>query len=435
MKQSTSLKKLYKSHSDQLAKPTSLSWRVILLCLILTLIFGFLAGLGGGLVVLITRTFKIPFYKKFNLDEMLPKREITIKTREVISVAPDEQVEKLIRQTENQIVKIFAQKKGGKILEQIYRDEESLGQGFILTNDGWIVTHQNIISDSEKKYVISGSDKKIYPIEKTLLDPLTDVAFLKIKAKDLEVASLSELEDISLGQRVLILDENKIDIRILENWEIRKLKNEKKEMDNLIESTDKFSRFIQLNQGIEASFIGSPVINLKGSIIGIMNYESRRYANDSDESGIMEKEKLETKKMIKTVIPVTHFKPLINQVLKQGGNLEDGSYLHRPAMGVDYLDLAQVRGITDKRFKDLRRGALIWGSPVKDSAAEAAGLKNADVILKVNNDLVNSRHNLTGLIQEYKVGDKVELTILRDGKEEKVEVELETLNLKSKIKS
>jgi S1-C subfamily serine protease len=476
LKKSKQLEKLYTNQKlAQLEKPIRLGWKIILLFIIIALIFGFLAGLAGGLIVLITRTIRIPFYKEFNLDEMLPKREITIKTREVISIAPDEQVEELIKQTQNQMVKIFLKKKDSKkILEQIYQDEESLGQGFILTSDGWIVGLRHSLdidmdmgrsgsprssdlglglgsprssdlgsgsgsprssdlglglgsprsSDlgSESRYVIATSDKKMYPIEKILLDPLTDAVFLKIKADGLEVAKIADSEEISLGQQVLVLDGKEIDIGILRNWDIKKLEKENLSFEALaqtkIESTDKFSRFIQLDQGLENSFIGSPVINLKGSVIGIVGSQKLKVKSQK-----LEEEKSKGN-LINIIIPVVHFKSVVGQVLKEGQNLKSNSYLARPAMEIDYLDLAQARGITDKRFKDLQRGALIWGSPAKDSPAEKAGLKNADVILKVNNDLVNGRHNLTELIQEYKPGDKIELTILRAGKEEKKEVEL-----------
>ena len=419
MKKSNHLKNLYENTPGRFEKPVHLGWRIILLTIILTLIFGFLAGLGGGLIVLITRTVKIPFYKEFNLDELLPKREITIKTKEVISVLPDEQVEELIKQVENQVVKIFLKKKDPKkILEQIYRDEESLGQGFILTDDGWVVAYGSY--KTTESYVIATSDKKIYPVKKILLDPLTDTIFLKIEAKNLEVTKLAESEEISLGQQVLILDgAGQVKVARIQNMNYESgIMNQ----ENSIESTDKFSRFIQLDQEMENIFAGSPVVNLKGSVIGNVGRQKSKVKSHKLE------EKKPEKSMINTVIPVTLFKSLINQVLKDGKNLANGSYLARPSLGIDYLNLAQSRGITDKRYKDLRRGVLVWGSPVKDSPAEKAGFKNADVILKVNNDLVNGRHSLTELIQEYKVGDKVELTVLRGGKEEKVKVELGVLS-------
>ncbi len=403
------LEKFYKNHKfNQLEKPVRLGWKTILLNIILALIFGFLAGLSGGLFVLITRSIKIPFYKELNLDEMLPKREIVIKTREVVNVLPNQQRAELIKQSQGQVVKIFLKKPEAavkKILEQIYQDEETLGQGFVLTNDGWIISHREVISDFKKEYLICASNKMLYPVEKILIDPLTGVIFLKIEAEGLEVVKLGEKEDIALGEEVLVADgANQVKIR-----EITKIQNLKiTKTEDLIESSDKLSRFVQINQGLADNFKGAPVTNLKGSIIGIL----------------IKGKEVE----VKNIIPVNYFKSLINQILKEGKNLKSGDSLKRPSLGVNYLDLAQARGITDKRFKDLKRGALVWGPPLKESAAFKAEIKNADVILKVNNDLINGRSSLTELIQEYKPNDKIILTILREGKEEKIEVELETLD-------
>lgn len=409
MKKTVRLEKLYKNHKfNQLEKPVRLGWKTILLSIILALIFGFLAGLSGGLFVLITRSIKIPFYKELNLDEILPKREIVIKTREVVNILPNQQRIELIKQSQNQLVKIFLKKPetaARKILEQIYPDEEILGQGFILTNDGWIISHQEVVSDLKKEYLICTSNKMLHFVEKILIDPLTGVIFLKIETEGLEVIKLGEKEDITLGEEILIVGgANQAEIR-----KITKIQNLKiTKTEDLIESSDKLSRFIQVDQELPDSFRGAPVINLKGSVIGIL---------------IKEKEG-----KVKNIIPVNYFKSLINQILKEEKNLKSGDSLKRPSLGVNYLDLAQARGITDKRFKGLKRGALVWGPPLEESAAFRAEIKNADVILKVNNDSINEHSNLTELIQEYKPNDKVILTILREGKEEKIEVELEALN-------
>jgi len=382
---------------------------------IIIVVLGILAGALGSLLLMFSGPLKIPGLKNLNLTNYLPQKEITVETVREVTVNPDVQVGEVIKSMSAQLVTIYKVKNGGAdVLKQIYGPQDILARGFVLTNDGWLVTVARALPGVDNLRVGSGAvakinskniaaklaeltiaagDKGLYAPSKALFDPLTGLVFLKIEARDLAVAKLGEKDNASLGQELLIITADQIFRNNLKGLNNKVIANG----NDMLRSPDEFADFITLNLK-DTWTNGSAVADLSGAIMGL---------TDGGQ-----------------VVPTIYLRQLVAQVLKDGGNLASGTYLQRPRVGFGYLDLHNQRGLTADIYKDLQAGALIVGQPVNGSPAGVAGLKSGDVITKINDDRLNGKRSLAEYIWDYTPGAELDLTVTRAGKEEKLKLKL-----------
>lgn len=352
-----------------------------LIFVFLIILLSFLSGFFGGLTILMTRKIKVPFFKELDLDKYLPHKEIILETKEILKIAKEEELDRITKEIEGKIARIYKKKIRKDILEKIYLEKDILGYGAVLTTDGWIISHTQAFPDLKKNYVLEIEGRN-YEIKEFLKDPLTGIVFLKVPADGLGVVKLAEKEDIFLGEEVFLFTGKK-----LETARIKELRfKEVFKKEDLIENSEKFSRYILLDKEFK-NYQGSAIFNFKGAVIGILNKEN--------------------------VIPINYFKNLIPRILKE-------KEIRRSFLGVNYLDLSYTR------VKELDKGALIH-SLVKNSPAHKAGLKINDIILKVENYILDEKNPLNELIQEYLPGDVIKITFLREKEEKTIEVKLEKL--------
>lgn len=398
------IKRIYqKGENVTFQKPPSMSKKIILIVIVLAIILGIISGFIGGFLILVSRRVVLPFKGEINLDQYLPKREMTVETIKNVTVTPDVRVSEVVKEVRPQIVTIYQKKKeeNKDILKQIYQPDEILGEGIILTSDGWLISLKDVINleDEKAEYVAIDNEGNVYPIKKIIFDPLTDIIFLKIKAKDLPVVKLAQKEEIKIGQEVLLLSLTEMKRTEISQMNYFPYKDER----SRVKSVEKFSDFLKLSDNNLNDFPqATPLVNLSSALVGLKTKEN-------------------------LIVPTFYLRNLITQVLKKGDKLSDRTYLQRPSLGINYLDLAKCFGITDKRFKDLREGALVYGGPKKNSPAEKSGLRSGDVILKVNQDNLSQGNNLSELIWQYEPGSTLELTISRRGETKKIKVVLDKI--------
>lgn len=289
--------------------------------------------------------------------------------------------------------------------------QQSAGTGFIISKDGYIVTNRHVIPDGSSEVSVTLSDgTELTDVEvvgrTNESDPL-DVAFLKVgdtKGKELKPASLGDSSALAVGGRVVAIGnalgqfQNTVTSGIVSGFG-RDLEaggdgGEAETLQNLIQ-TD-----AAINQGNS----GGPLVNIKGEVIGI----NTAVAGGSAQN-------------IGFAIPINDVKGLVDSVLTKGK-------LERPYIGVRYVALTD-----DYAYEynlNVKRGAYIapsrnGSSIIAGSPAEKAGLREKDVITKINGKNIDERHSLISLISQYKVGEEVSLTVIRDGKEQTIKVTLE----------
>ena len=293
-------------------------------------------------------------------------------------------------------------------------ERESAGTGFIISKEGVIVTNRHVVPIGATKITVTlsdGTDLDVDVIGKTNEGDSLDVAFLKVKdskGKELLPVKLGDSSKTIVGERVVAIGnalgqfQNTVTSGIISGYGRSVTAGDGQG------STEQLANLFQTDASINQGNSGGPLVNMSGEVIGI----NTAVAGDGAEN-------------IGFAIPINDVQGLITSVLEKGK-------LERPYLGVRYIS------ITDEYAYQynlpVKRGAYLApaseGSQppiIPGSPAEKAGLKEKDIITKVGDTAIDEKTNLTSALAKYQVGDTVELTVLRDGKEQKIRVTLEAL--------
>ncbi|MFH1838180.1 MAG: trypsin-like peptidase domain-containing protein [Candidatus Kuenenbacteria bacterium] len=383
--------------------------------IIISLIIGLIGGIIGQRTMNYLNKKNLLLILEQSKQNFPAEKQIVVEKKDEVIINQDEKVEQLIPELAPTVVNIF-KKKENKItkntLDQIYSSEDLAGNGFIITNDGWIISNNQVIKDSIEKYIIVTYDGKFQEIENLIKDPLTGIVFLKIKtSNNLTSVKLTDWDEVKIGQSVLIL--NKIDF-LEKKFMLSNIANLSfKKFEKSLSSSEKIDNYILIQDKIESNYNGSPLFNLKGEVVGILFFL---------ENGLQKAVDLKfvdaTEKNLQTAIGVNYFKNIINKTLQT-------KQINRPYLGINYLNLNSIL------TKELNQnGALITKDlekqifAIKKDSPALNKLKQGDVIIKVEGEEIDEKKSLTSLINEYQPNQNIKLTIIRGTKEMEVEVRL-----------
>jgi serine protease Do len=268
------------------------------------------------------------------------------------------------------------------------------GSGFIISSDGYILTNNHVVGDADK-VLVKLLDGREFTAKTIGTDPPTDVAVIKIEAKNLPVLPLGDSGTLEVGEWVLALGNPFGLSHTLTAGIISALGRSR------IGIAD-YEDFIQTDAAINPGNSGGPLINLEGRVIGINT------AIFSQSGGYMG---------IGFAIPINLVKEINNQLIEHGS-------VTRGYIGVTAQDLTpelvQSFGLKDAK------GALV-AQVIPDSPAQKAGLKQGDVIVKFNGEPVDAIVPFRNKIAMTVPGTSVELTIIREGKEKVFPVTIEKI--------
>lgn len=284
-------------------------------------------------------------------------------------------------------------------------DSAAAGTGIIVTSDGYILTNKHVINGANKVTVILDDGTTYENVEIVATDPLNDVAFLKIKDVDnLTPATLGDSKTISVGQQVIAIGnalgeyQNTVTSGIISGTGRSVTAS-----DSSGYNAETLSDMIQTDAAINSGNSGGPLVNAAGQVIGINTATSASAEN------------------MGFAIPISSVKGMLQQLIETGS-------AKRTYLGVYSAD------ITPEAAKEynlpVSAGAYLYSPSsysaiVKGSPAEKAGLKDKDIVTAVNGVKVGAAGSLSDLIGEYKPGDTVQLTVIREGKEIAINVTLE----------
>jgi Do/DeqQ family serine protease len=260
------------------------------------------------------------------------------------------------------------------------RRDKSLGSGFIISKDGYIVTNDHVVRDAESVQVKLSNDK-VYDARVVGGDQKTDIAVIKITAADLPVAVLGDSEKLEVGQWAIAIG-NPFGL-------------ERSMTVGVVSATGRsnvgietYENFIQTDASINPGNSGGPLLNIHGEVIGINT------AIVAAGQGIG------------FAIPIAMAKPIFTQIMQKGS-------VSRGYMGVTIQpvteDLARSFGLKQAR------GALV-NDVLKGGPAEKGGIRQGDVIVAFNGTEVKDASHLQRLVAEHGVGKPAKVTVSRDGK-------------------
>ena len=309
----------------------------------------------------------------------------------------------IVEKVSESVVSIVTSTKATSYFGQSY-SSSAAGTGIIVTSDGYILTNKHVIEGATKINVVLDDGTTFENVEVAAVDPLNDVAFLKIGGVDnLKAATLGDSKTVSVGQQVIAIGnalgqyQNSVTSGIVSGTG-RSLTA----TDSTGSMSEQLSDMIQTDAAINSGNSGGPLVNAAGEVIGINTATS----SSAENMGF--------------AIPISSVKGMLKQ-------LTESEKASRAYIGVYGVDITPE--VAKEYNLPVSAGAYLYSSAkyspvIKDSPADKAGLQTKDIITAVNGAKVGVAGSLSSLIGEYKPGDIVQLTVVRDGKEIGVNVTL-----------
>lgn len=347
------------------------------------LIYFFVSIIGGisGALIFILLVINFLNAEGFFNEQIGPGINITSKFPRKIVVEQDIAYEEILNKVKYGIVDIYgldpSKNNNALGVKNLIYPEQFLGKGVVLTTDGWIVAFNIKPELKMDDYLIIFNNEKEtekYKPTEILTDKYSNLIYFKIPAKGLSVLPTAS-SDSSNGQNVVL-------IGLEDNLRVENISKTKysgcMEKENCIKSSDVLAcRFLISDDSREN--LSSPVINLNGEVMGIMDTSHTAIASDN--------------------------------ISKSFKSILKSHTISRPSLGIEYLDLTAIISDINKKAK----GALVY-KVLPGSAAFESGLKQGDIILKIEKEAVKE-NNLPELVQEYDKGTLVNLTIYRNDEE------------------
>jgi len=276
------------------------------------------------------------------------------------------------------------------------------GSGFIVNSNGTILTNKHVISDPKAEYAVVTSDGKKHKAEILARDPIDDVAILRINAKNLPAIELGDSSNLDLGEEVIAIG-NTLGLfkNTVSKGIISGLSRSIAAKTEVGEPITELRGLIQTDTAINPGNSGGPLLNMSGKVIGI---------NTAIISGAQN---------VGFAIPINAAKRDLEDLKRYGR-------VRRPLLGLRYITIDD--NLQEKMGLPVNYGALIAGqSPhheaiIPGTPAAKAGIKLKDLILECNGEKINKEKTIQDFLEELKVGDILNMKILRGKKQIAVKI-------------
>lgn len=267
------------------------------------------------------------------------------------------------------------------------------GSGVIFTNDGYIVTNNHVIENSNA-IEVTLNNGETFPAVLIATDAKTDLAVIKIEATGLNAAILGNSDTLVVGEEAIAIGNPLGELGgTVTNGIISAL-------DREVSVEGRKMNLLQTNAAINPGNSGGGLFNAKGELIGIVSAKSA--GQDIEGLGF--------------AIPVNDVKEVVVQLI------ENGYVSGRPALGVQVLDINSIQ--MAMKYGVSQYGVYI-AEVFEDSAAEKAGLKTGDMFIAMNDIIIETYEDLSNALSSQAVGDTVTFQIKRNNRMIQVEVTLQ----------
>jgi serine protease Do len=271
------------------------------------------------------------------------------------------------------------------------------GSGVIVDKEGYILTNNHVVEGADKVKVRLNDGREFTATVKGQ-DQRTDLAVLHIKSKDLPAATLGDSDKLEVGEWAIAIGspfglEHTVTVGVISA----------KGRSGL--GTGTYEDFIQTDASINPGNSGGPLLNIDGEVVGI----NAMIIQPGTGIGF--------------AIPINMAKQILNDLIKEGKVV-------RPWLGISVQDLTPEMM---EYFKVKEKEGVLVGQVYPGTGAEKAGLTSGDIIKSVDDKAIKNANELVKEIQKKKVGQKIKLNLLRDGKAMTIEVTTSSMPDKSEL--
>jgi serine protease Do len=371
----------------------------------------------GGISGIVADRYIFPYlaatkpFQKYNLLKKSSEDVTVINKTEQIYVKEDSSISKITNQAASSVVTIFsypdpdAKSLSVKTTKQVVPVTGESGAGVIVTSDGMIMTYATAIVVENSKFKVLTFDGNSYDAELLGIDSWSNLAFLKIYASNLPVVSFGNSDEMKPGEKIVAIGisdskyHNLFSAGILSDFD---------PTYNLagktLSSSEKLEGVFRSDISWGKKYVGGPIVDYAGQAVGITGSTEMdgaiKYFQIPANKVKLVLDRAISKELDKNYTLGIYYFPITkNYAVANNLKTEKGAFIYSPS---------GQQGL-----------AIIAGSP-----AAKADLRINDIITQVNGEEINLDVSLSDLLYKHKKGEEIELTILRDGNEMKVKVQI-----------
>ncbi|GAC1412215.1 MAG: hypothetical protein NVSMB66_0660 [Candidatus Doudnabacteria bacterium] len=272
------------------------------------------------------------------------------------------------------------------------------GSGFFVSADGMILTNKHVVEDREAKYTVLTQDGKRYDAKILSVDPVNDLALVKINIKNHQTLNFADSSNIQIGEMVIAIGNS------LGQYNNTVTTGVVSGIGRNITAggagvSEQLEGVIQTDAAINPGNSGGPLLNASGEVIGINTA--------IDQQG----------QLVGFAIPANDAKKSIASYTRYGK-------ITKPFLGIRYVLITPE--LKDQKNLPVDHGALVVSGTVSNgtrspavvagSAAANAGIVEGDIIVSINGQQIDTNNTLAGIIKKYNPSDKITMTVIRDKK-------------------
>ena len=267
--------------------------------------------------------------------------------------------------------------------DSIFSEQEAgSGSGIIISSDGYIVTNSHVIEGASAIYVVLNNGEN-YSARVVGMDTKTDIAVIKIDAKNLAKAELGKSSDLKVGELAVAIG-NPLGLEFQGSVTAGVISA----LDRSMEVDGRKYTLVQTDAAINPGNSGGPLVNKYGYVIGINTVKISSSATEG----------------MGFAIPIDIALPIIEELI------EKGYVSGRPQIGIEIINITEAMSMQYNVPVGVYVVNVVFGS-----AAEKSGIKSGDIIIKADGISVSTAEMLNDVKDKYKVGDTLTLTIVREG--------------------
>lgn len=279
--------------------------------------------------------------------------------------------------------------------ESIQEIERDIGSGFVVDEEGLVVTNRHVVSDASATYKVIDKNDQEYEVVDIYRDPLNDLAILKIENANLPSLALGDSDSLRVGEGVIAIGTALGEFRHTVTTGVISGLGRGITAGNGFSEFESLENVIQTDAAINPGNSGGPLINMSGEVIGVNVAVSAAAEN------------------VGFALPINVVKASIE-------NFNNTGQFDRPFLGVSYMMISKEAAM----FNEVPQGGYIQ-TVVEGSAADEAGLRPGDIIVDVDGKSLKDE-SLASIINSKQIGDRVKITFWREDEKREVTVVLKS---------